>query len=87
MPFIIFTYCLVKAEKGNFNFKNEFSRIEELYIFYSSVLVDTEHSKSMGHRHFCITDSTDGIACINTAPPRINFVVMVDLSSLSFNIS
>lgn len=42
MPFIIFTYCLVKAEKGNFNFKNEFSRIEELYIFYSSLFVGTE---------------------------------------------
>lgn len=33
MPFIIFTYCLVKAEKGNFNFKNEFSRTETPSIF------------------------------------------------------
>ena len=46
MPFIIFTYLLVKAEKGNF--KNSLHRIEKLSIFYLRLLVGTEHAKSMG---------------------------------------
>lgn len=63
--FIIFTYCLVKAGKGKFNFKDEFNKIEKISLFNSSILAGTEYMKSTGQRHISTTNNTDGIACVN----------------------